>query len=123
LWTKANIRLSMIGLIAMLAFVGVAANASASIDTFPETVANALGINEDAGKMLVGVMILVSVALCLALADANIIVDGAVLIAVLGLLVLIGWFYEWLLVVIVLLILAMFARDPMAEWFSKSGGG
>lgn len=119
---KANIRVPLIGLVVMFVFVGVAANASASLDDFPETVANALGISEAAGKMLVGVMIMVSVGLCLALADANVIVDAIVLIAVLGLLVLIGWFYEWLLLVIVILIIAMFARDPMAEWFSKSGG-
>lgn len=120
---KANISAPLIALMAIFVFVGVAANASAGIDDFPETVANALGISADAGKMLVGVMILVSVGLCLALADANVIVDGVVLIALIALLVLIGWFYEWLLVVAVILIIAMFARDPMSEWFSRSSGG
>lgn len=119
---RVSISAPLIGLVAMLAFVGVAANASAGIDTLPETVAAALGISEDAGKMMVGVMIMVSVGLCLALADANVIVDAIVLIAVLGLLVLIGWLYAWLLVVVIILIIAMFARDPMAEWFSRSAG-
>lgn len=108
---------------AMFVFVGVAANASAEgIDTLPETVASALGISESAGKMLVGSMILMSAALCLALAGANVIVDAAVLITILGVLVLIDWFYPWILLVIVILIIAMFARDPMAEWFSRSSG-
>jgi len=117
-------RVSITALMAMFVFVGVAANASASgIDSLPETVASALEISESAAKMLIGSMILMSAALCLAIAGANVIVDGAVLIAILGVLVLIGWFYQWTLVVIVIFIIAMFARDPMSEWFNNRGGG
>ena len=119
---KAKVSITM--LIAIFVFVGVAANASASgLDSLPQAMANALEISESAAKMLIGTMILMSAGLCLAIADANVIVDATVMIAIVALLVLIGWFYQWTLVVIVILIIAMFARDPMSEWFNKSGGG
>lgn len=118
----ARVSVSLIALAAMLAFVGTAANASAGIDSLPERIASALEISEDSAKMLLGVAILVSAGLCMAVANAPLIATAAVMIAVLGFLVLIGWMYEWLLLVIVIMVIAMFARDPMAEWFSKSGG-
>ena len=114
---------SILMLICIFTFVTVAANASAAgLDTVPETMASALQISEDAAKMLLGTCILMSAGLCLAIADANVIVDAIILIAVVALLVLLNWFYEWTLLIIVILVIAMFARDPMAEWFSKSGG-
>ena len=119
---KARVSVSLLALVAMLAFVGVAANASAGMDALPERIASALDISEDSAKMMLGVAILVSAGLAMAVADAPVIAVAAVMIAVLGFLVLIDWMYEWLLVVIVILIIAMFARDPMAQWFSKSGG-
>ena len=116
---------SILMLIGIFALVTVASNASAAgIDTIPETMASALQISEDAAKMLIGTMILMSAGLCLAIADANVIVDAIVMLAILSLLVLINWFYEWTLLVVVILVIAMFARDPMAEWFAgRSGGG
>lgn len=118
-----KVKVSITVLMAMFVFVGLAANTSASgLDTLPETVASALQISEDAAKMLVGTMILMSAGLCLAIAGANVIVDAIVMIVVVALLVLLGWFYAWTLIVIVILIIAMFARDPMAQWFSRSGG-
>ena len=119
---KARASLGLLALVAMLAFVGVAANASAGMDALPERIASALDISEDSAKMLLGVAILVSAGLCMAVANAPVIATAAVMIAVLGFLVLIDWMYEWLLIVIVILIIAMFSRDPMAQWFAKSGG-
>ena len=119
---RARVSVSLLALAAVLAFVGVAANASAGLDDLPIRIASALEISEDSAKMLLGITILVSAGLCMAIADAPIIATAAVMISVLGFLVLIDWMYEWLLVVIVVLIIAMFARDPMAEWFSRSGG-
>ena len=114
---------SILMLICIFTFVTVAANASAAgLDTIPETMASALQISEDAAKMLLGTCILMSAGLCLAIADANVIVDAIVLIAILSLLVLLNWFYEWTLLIVVILVIAMFARDPMAEWFKGSGG-
>ena len=118
----ARASLGLLTLVAMLAFVGVAANASAGMDALPERIASALDISEDSAKMLLGVAILVSAGLCMAVANAPVIATAAVMIAVLGFLVLIDWMYEWLLIVIVILIIAMFSRDPMAQWFAKSGG-
>ena len=118
----ARVSVSLLALAAMLAFVGVAANASAGIDALPERIASALEISEDSAKMLLGTAILVSAGLCMAIADAPVIAIAAVMIAVLGFLVLIDWMYEWLLIVIVVMIVAMFARDPMAKWFAGSGG-
>ena len=120
---KARASLGLLALVAMLAFVGVAANASAGMDALPERIASALDISEDSAKMLIGVAILVSAGMCMAIADAPIIATAAVMIAVLGFLVLIDWMYEWLLIVIVVLIIAMFARDPMSQWFTRSGSG
>jgi len=111
-----------LALIALLAIVGVAANASAGLDTLPENVASALGITEDMAKMLLGTAILMSAGLCMAVADANIITIGVVMIAVLGILVLFDWVYEWVLIVVVIFIIAMFARDPMSSWFNRSAG-
>lgn len=105
-------------------FVAVTANTSASgLDVVPEAVANALEISESAAKMLIGTMILMSAGLCLAIAGANVIVDAIVMVAIVSMLVLFGWFYQWTLIVIVILIIAMFARDPMSEWFGGRRGG
>ena len=119
----ARVSVSLLALAAVLAFVGVAANASAGIDSLPERIAGALEISEDSAKMLLGTAILVSAGLAMSIADAPLIAVAAVMIAVLGVLVLIDWMYEWLLIVIIIFIIAMFARDPMAEWFSRSSGG
>lgn len=118
----AKVSVSILALAAMLAFVGVAANASAGMDALPERIASALEISEDSAKMLLGTAILVSAGLALAIADAPVIAVGAIMISVLGVLVLIDWMYEWLLIVVVVFIIAMFARDPMAQWFTRSGG-
>jgi len=111
-----------LALLALLAIVGVAANASAGLDTLPETLASALEISEDSAKMLLGTAILMSAGLCLAVTNANIITVGVVMLAVLGVLVLFDWVYEWVLIVVVIFIIAMFARDPMSNWFSRSSG-
>ncbi len=118
----AKASVPFLALIGLLAIVGVAANASAGLDTLPETIASALEISEDTAKMLLGTAILLSAGLCMAVADANIITVGAVMIAVLGVLVLFDWIYEWVLIVVVIFIIAMFARSPMSNWFSKSAG-
>jgi len=111
-----------LALVAMLAFVGVAANASAGLDALPERIASALEINEDTAKMLLGVAILMSAGLCMAVMRANTILTGIVMIAVLGLLVLFDWVYEWVLIAAIIFVIAMFARSPMSDWLNSGSG-
>jgi len=82
--------------------------------------ASRLGTTDATVEILLSVCILVAVGLAMTAAHVNIVGTSIVLIAIIGLLTVMGWFPIWISAVIIIIAGVMLAK-MVGDWYS--GGG
>lgn len=103
------------------ATIFVADAQAAPYNEIPEDVNDALfgGGNLFAAKMLLSLCILTSLGIALSASrKANMLVSAIVLISAVGFLVAIAWLDLWILVVLVIVLMTLFAKN-VAGWFQS----
>lgn len=89
-------------------------------DDILQGVADALGTTTATAGLLISVAIIVSIGLCMTVSRINFIGTIIVLVAVMGLLTVSGWFPDWLMILICIIAAGFFAT-PLVKWITGEG--
>ena len=100
--------------------LGTMTVSAGGVSDIPATFASALGITVDVAMVIISAMILVSVGLTMAVLNVNPIGITIVMVSLIGVLTLVGWFPVWLMIIVIIVTAAMFGR-MMSGWIT--GGG
>lgn len=100
--------------------MGTMTVSAGGLSDIPTTFASALGIDVLTAQTILSVMILVSVGLTMAVLNVNPVGITIVMVSLIGVLTLVGWFPVWILVIVIVAVVAMFSRF-MSDWIT--GGG
>lgn len=115
---------SRVGALALMCLVLVALTAglasASTLTGIPGRLADTLDVSDTTAELIISVAILVAVALALAAARVPVIALLIVILAVMGLLTVLGWVDTWLMILAALLTVGMFA-GIMSTTFG--GGG
>lgn len=111
------------GMLAAIICCSSVASASVIRD-LPIGLADALDTTTMVAGLILASAILVSLGLALAVAKMDIIGIFAVMLPVLVLLIVFDWIPDWILILVIMIIAAMFG-SRMAEWWTarRAGGG
>ena len=107
---RRHSHLAMLGLFGLFVMISIAGTSSASFFTEVQSgMADKLEVTEGIAGMILGGASILAVGLAMSLLKADILATAIVLIAVIGILVGVGWLDAWFLILIAFLVAVMLA--------------
>ena len=122
--TRKRVSVCVWGLIALLAIVGIAGSVSAvTVSEVPEALADTMGIDQYSAEVLLSMSFIMGVTLALAFARAPFFAYVAVDLVMIIFFISIGWLDYWVIILIIVVLMLVFATQMRDTLFPGGGGG